>query len=67
MRKKGQIEIEEPLSLRAQLMSQQAGMMKRTMMDSTLDLDSHPDPALPLDYPPLPLDAATIQQHYSSL
>ena len=62
MRKKGQIEIEEPLSLRAQLMSQQAGMMKKT-----LDLDFHPDPALPLDYPPLPLDAATTQQHYSRL
>ena len=64
MRREGQIEIEEPLSLQAQLMSQQAGMMKR---DSTVDLDFHPDPALPLDYPPLPLDAPTIQQHYSRL
>ena len=65
MRGKGQIE--EPLSLRAQLTSQQAGMKKKTMKDSTLDLDFHPDPALPLYYPPLPLDTATIQQHYSTL
>ena len=61
MRKKGQIE--EPLGLRAQLMVQQAGMMT----DSILDLDFHPDPALPLDHLPLPLDAATVQQYYSRL
>ena len=62
MRRKGQIE--EWLGLRAQLTVQQVGMMKR---DSTVDLDFHPDPALPLDYPPLPLDTATIQQHYLTL
>ena len=62
MRRKGQIE--EPLGLRAQLTPQQAGVMKR---DSTVDLDFHPDHALPLDYPPPPLDAATIQQHYLKL
>ena len=56
----GQFEIEELLNLRAQLIPQQAGLRKRT-------LDFHPDPALPLRYPPLPLDAPTIQQHYSTL
>ena len=55
-------QIEEPLCLRAQLTLQQAGTMKRT-----LDLACHPGPALPLDYPPLPLHAATTQQHYSTL
>ena len=62
MRKKGQIE--EPLGLRAQVTPQQVGTVKR---DSTVDLDFHPDPALPLYHPPLPLDAPTIQQHYSRL
>ena len=62
MRKKGQIEIEGLLRLRAQLTPQEAGTTKRT-----LDLDFHPGPSLPLDHPPLPLGAATIQQHYSTL